>query len=107
MSNIHPTQHTNEKEDNEMGRTTQCCILRVVLISSFFVNITMWMEVQTDPEETNPSGCRVFFHTIQYFTHYTLIQDGTPKPNQKKESVRKHEKPSLYEPGHKASTAFS
>lgn len=82
MSNIHPTQHTNEKEDNEMSRTTRCCILRVVLISSFFVNITMWMEVQTDPEETNPSGCRVFFRTIQDFTRYTLPWYKMGLPNQ-------------------------
>lgn len=50
------------------------------------------MKVQTNPEETNPSGSSVFFDIVQYFTHYTLVQYGTPQKETKKNVENKGKK---------------
>lgn len=64
------------------------------------------MKVQTNPEETNPSGSSVFFDTVQYFTHYTLVQYGTPQKETKK-NVENKGKKTHYMNQDETSTAFA
>lgn len=56
---------------------------------------TASMGVQANSHDTNLSG-RVFFGTLQYFTHCTLLQYGTPQM-QKKKRMKRTRTASLYE----------
>lgn len=56
-------------------------------MSTFFAIASMG--VQANSHDTNPSG-RVFFGTLQYFTHCTLLQYGTPRKQTKKNVEKKN-----------------